>query len=315
MTGLTKFLSGAAAALAIVCAMPAHAEYPERPVQFVVPWPPGDLEDVLTRLIAEHMTEVTGKPATVVNKPGGGGVIGATDVAQARADGYTIGSFVVDIPTVHVMLGNAQFTQDTFEPVGIFLYYPFVIAAKKDAPYNNLAELAAYAKGNKVSLGHFGYELIPTMVTFKAAKELGFSFGSDAAFDALDCSTLSNGDADVINTTTQQILPCLQSGDVKIIAALTKDRMSLAPDVATIGEQVKGLDTLLWNGLFVPKGTPDDVKAKIAQIAREAIMGDKAQEIAKTTGAGVFWMDSAESAATVKRDFDGAKALLDVIKK
>ena len=67
------------------------AEYPNRPVKFIVPWPPGDLEDVLTRVIAEEMSKETGVPATVVNKPGGGGVLGATTVAQSRPDGSVIG--------------------------------------------------------------------------------------------------------------------------------------------------------------------------------------------------------------------------------
>ncbi|MEP4700720.1 MAG: hypothetical protein ABJZ79_06155 [Parasphingorhabdus sp.] len=75
----------------------AHAEYPEKPVEFVVPWPPGDLEDVLTRMIAEDFQAAYGVPAAVVNKPGGGGgpFPGAIGVATAPADGYTVGSFII----------------------------------------------------------------------------------------------------------------------------------------------------------------------------------------------------------------------------
>ena len=158
----------AAAVLIAVAALTgaALADYPERPVTFIVPWPPGDLEDQLTRIIADEMTKMTGVPAKVVNRPGGGAVEGATAVAQSAADGYTVGSFVIDVPTMHVIKGNATYTSDTFEPVGIFLTYPFGLVALKDAPYNNLAELAAYAKDHPVRLGHFGYDLIPTMATF-----------------------------------------------------------------------------------------------------------------------------------------------------
>ena len=90
------------AALAMTVAGTARAEYPEKPVQFIVPWPPGDLEDVLTRMIAEELQNETGVAAAVVNKPGGGGgpFPGAAEVARAPADGYTVGSFVIGVPTV-----------------------------------------------------------------------------------------------------------------------------------------------------------------------------------------------------------------------
>ncbi len=100
---------------------PAMADYPEKPVQFVVPWPPGDLEDVLTRLIAEEFQTMYGAPAAVVNRPGGGAVVGATEVANASPDGYTVGSFVAGVPTVKTLGENAPFKRDTFEVVGIFL--------------------------------------------------------------------------------------------------------------------------------------------------------------------------------------------------
>ena len=94
---MKKFLTAAAFAASATVAL---ADYPEKPVTFVVPWPPGDLEDVLTRLIADEFQAMYGVPAAVVNKPGGGGgpFPGAVEVATAPADGYTIGSFVTDVP-------------------------------------------------------------------------------------------------------------------------------------------------------------------------------------------------------------------------
>jgi tripartite-type tricarboxylate transporter receptor subunit TctC len=307
---MRKFTSLALASVLLASALfvPAHAEYPERPVTFIDPWPPGDLEDQLTRIIADEMTAKTGVPAKVVNRPGGGAVEGATAVAQSDADGYTIGTFVIDVPTMHVIRANATYKRDTFEPVGIFLTYPFALVAKKDAPYSNLAELAAYAKDHPVKLGHFGYDLIPTMETFVAAKRLGFKYSADAAFDMLDCSTLANGDADVINTTMALVLSCLDQ--VKVIAAYTEKPLSVAPDSKTLAEQVPGLNITLWNGLFVPKGTPQEVKDKIAAIGEEAMKTDKALAIAKDTGAGVYWMNAADSAKRIDSDYAAAEALI-----
>lgn len=294
-------------------AVPAFAEYPERPVTFVVPWPPGDLEDQLTRVIADEFTKMYGVPAKVVNVPGGGAVVGATQVSQAAPDGYTVGSFVLDVVTMHILKGNAPYKRDTFEPVGIFLTYPFALIAKKDAPYNNLAELAAYAQKNPVKLGHFGYDLVPTMETFAAAQKLGFKFSADAAFDMLDCSTLANGDADVMSSTTALVLSCLN--DVKVIAAYTDKPLSVQPDAKLLSEQVPELKTTLWNGLFVPKGTPDDVKAKIEAAAKAAVSSEKALQIGKETGAGVYWQNGAESMARIDADYKAAEELNAMMKK
>ena len=289
------------------------AEYPSRPVKFVVPWPPGDVEDILTRLIAEKMAEETGKPATVVNKPGGAGIVGASEVARARADGLTIGSFVADLVTTQILSGNATFDKDTFEPVGIFLDYPFVIAAKADAPYNNMAELAEFSKNNPVSLAHFGYQALPTAITFKAADKVGLKFSSNAPFDAINCSTLANGDATVINTVTQTILSCLQSGEVKIIASMTHKRLSLSPDVPTLKEQT-GVSQTTWNGLFVKKGTSEKIKMRIAEIAQMALATKRVEDISASTGASLFWMGAEESEKLIEADYASAQELIDYMK-
>lgn len=291
-----------AVALAASWAGLAQAQYPVKPVSFVVPWPPGDLEDVLTRMIAEHMQAKTGKPVAVINKPGAGGgpFPGAAEVASAPADGHTIGSFVVGVPLLGDKVGIAALNPMPFEPLGIFLTYPFVIAAKADAPYRTMQELASHAKTHKVTLGHFGAPLVPTKVTLALAKNMGFAYASDAAFDALDCNTLASGDVDVINTTIQLIKPCL--GRVKILAAVTEQRLSLAPNAPTVKELVPELGMSLWNGLFVHKNTPKAAREVIAALAKEAVSGAKAQQFAKDTGAQVYWLDSKQSAARILAD-------------
>ncbi len=112
-------------------------------------------------------------------------------------------------------------------------------------------------------------------------EELGGAFSAEAAFDAVDCSTLSNGDADVINTTAQLVQGCLN--EIKVLATITGERTAITPDAPTLAEIVPGLDTTLWNGLFVPQGTPQEVKDLIAEIAADVIATPAAQEIATTT--------------------------------
>ena len=301
MRTLWKGLSAAVVASAIAFT-PVQAEYPDKPVSFVVPWPPGDLEDVLTRMIADDFQKAYGVAAAVVNKPGGGGgpFPGALEVANAKADGSMVGSFVIGVPVVGPAVGVPGIEKDTFEALGIFLTYPFVIAASKDAPYSTIDELAAHAKSNDVALAHFGAPLVPTKVTLAMAKKKGFAFASDAAFDNIDCNTLASGDADVINTTIQLILPCLDK--VNILAAVTSEPISLVPNAPTVGQIDADLDIFLWNGLFVKKGTSAAVKAKIIDIAKKTVMGATAQKLAKDTGAQVYWMEAAASEAQIEKD-------------
>ena len=164
-------------------------------------------------------------------------------MAKAPADGSMVGSFVIGVPVVGPRIGIPELNPDPFDPLGIFLTYPFVIVASKDAPYQSMEELATHANSNKVVLGHFGGPLIPTKVTLALAKKMGFSYASDAAFDTLDCNTIASGDVDVMNTTIQLVLPCIDK--VNVLASVTGERISLTPDTRTVGEIEPSLNIAL----------------------------------------------------------------------
>ncbi len=287
----------------------AQAEYPERPVTFVVPWPPGDLEDVLTRMIADEFQSAYGVAAAVVNKPGGGGgpFPGAVEVAVAPADGYTVGSFIIAVPTIGPEIGIAELSPNPFDPLGIFLTYPFVIVAADSAPYDDMHGLAEHAKSNDVALGHFGAPLIPTQVTFALARELGFSYSSDAAFDALDCNTLASGDVDIMNTTLQLVLPCMDK--IKVLASIGNERIGLTPDVPTVAEIAPNLNIALWNGLFVHKDTPQDARDKIIAVAEKVALSDAAKKLAGETGALIYWQDADAANDQIAKDIETLQAL------
>ncbi len=314
MKSLLTLALATTVSLGVMGATSSFAEYPEKPVEFVVPWAPGDLEDVLTRMIAEDFQKKYGSPAAVLNKPGGGGgpFPGAVHVAKAPADGYTVGSFVIGVPTVGPKIGIPELNPNPFEPLGIFLTYPFVIVAGEKAPYDDLAGLAEHARSNDVALGHFGAPLVPTKVTFALAKAKGFSFSSEAAFDALDCNSLASGDVDVMNTTIQLVLPCLDK--VKVLASIGNERISLTPKTPTVAELEPSLDIALWNGLFVHKDTPADVREKIIAVAKETMASDRAKKLAAETGAQVYWQDAAAATAQIEKDIATQGAIADLLK-
>lgn len=291
----------------------AHAEYPERPVTFLEPWPPGDVDDQLLRIIAEEFIKETGVPGKVVNRPGGFGAEGAQALATSAADGYTIGNLLIDIPTSYVVQGFAPYKRDDFEVIGLNMNYPFILAAKKDAPYNNLAEMAEYAKANPLRLAHFGFETIPAQQTFEASRQLGFTFATETGYDVTDCTTLANGDADVMNSTVGLILAC--KDDIKVIAAYTSQPLTVFPDAPLLKDQITGPTFALWSGLFVPKGTPQQVKDKIAAIAEKAMQSDQAKQVMTTTGTEVYWMPAAEAQARIDADYKAIEELFSKIQK
>lgn len=309
---MKKHVFAAAGALAVSATM-ALAEYPERPVSFVVPFPPGDLEDVLTRMIAEDFTAEYGVAAAVVNKPGGGGgpFPGAVEVAGEAADGYTIGSFVMDVPLVGPLIGIPELDPSPFEPLGVFVTYPMVLAAPASAPFGTIEELAAYSQDNPVIVAHFGPELTPTQLTMSVAAKAGVTFAGDVGVDVTDCNVLNAGDADVINTSLQIVLPCLD--DLRVLVSFTEERTPLADYAPTASEIAPELTMGLWNGLFVHKDTPADVREKIIAVAEQTMASDRAQALAAETGAFVYWQSADEAAARMESDMAVFGAMAEIL--
>ena len=291
----------------------AFAEYPVRPVTFIEPWPPGDVDDQLLRIIVEEFSKETGVPGKVVNRPGGFGVEGAQAVAAAKADGYTVGNLLIDIPTSYIVQGFAPYKREDFEVVGLFMNYPFILAAPSDAPYSSLAELAEYAKSHDVRLAHFGFETIPAQQTFEAARQLGFEFSTETGYDMTDCSTLANGDADVMNTTVGLILAC--KDDIKVLAAYTSSPVALFPDAPLLRDQMSGPTFALWSGLFVPAGTPQEVRDLLASIAQKAMESDQAKQIRATTGTEIYWQGAEEAQGRIDADFKAIQELFEKSKQ
>ncbi|MEX0953696.1 MAG: tripartite tricarboxylate transporter substrate-binding protein [Rhizobiaceae bacterium] len=171
---------GAAAALSLMMGA-ALAEWPEKPIQIIIPWPaPNDSSTLIASAMAPVMSEDLGVPVKVVNKAGGGAVLGTSELAQSRPDGYTMGLISIGPMITQVLRGKTPYKNQDLQPLGLVWSSPFTLAARADAPYNNLDELAEYGKENELRLAHWGLGAVPTLIAMKAAEIGGFEWKETA---------------------------------------------------------------------------------------------------------------------------------------
>jgi tripartite-type tricarboxylate transporter receptor subunit TctC len=269
----------------------AHAQtdpWPNKPVRFVVPYPPGGLADAVARALAEGLSERLKQPVVIDNKPGGSLIIGTDLVAKAAPDGYTIllGS------SSSLAINAAAFKKlpydpsKDFTPVSLSFRTPLMLMVAPSVPANNVKELIAYGKAHPgalsyASLGH-GSTLHLSGELFKSLAGLDIVHvpykGTTAAVPDLMTGRVSmmfDGGA---------LLPQAREGKVKMMAVTSAKRMPGMPDVPAMAEAgVPGYDLDLWFGVVAPAGTP----AAIADRLSRAI-GEVQQQAAFRTRLGSF---------------------------
>ena len=263
---MKKFL----VALAVVAAAIADAQaqtYPSRPINMIVPFPPGGLSDVVGRIAAEGMRAPLGQSIVIENVGGATGSIGTGRVARAAPDGYTL---VLGIWNTHVANGVAYtLAYDVvadFEPIALLADAPLLIVAKKAVPANNLKELVAWLKANpNKSMGTVGVGSPVHLLGVLMQQQTGAQFELVAYRGAsLAIQDLVAGHIDFSIANPATALPQVQAGTIKAFAVTAKNRLAVAPDIPSVDEAgMPGLDFSLWAGLFAPKGTPKDVVAKL----------------------------------------------------
>jgi tripartite-type tricarboxylate transporter receptor subunit TctC len=265
-----RFLHLAAAAAAVpALARPACAQaFPSRPITMVVPVPAGGAMDTNARLVAEGMRTTLGQPVVIENITGASGSIGAGRVARAAPDGYTI---VYGALVTHVVNGAVyQLPYDVFsdfEPIALVADTPWLIAAKKDLPANDLRGLIAWLKANpdKASSGtagpgspsHVGGILFQN-ITGTRFQLIPYR-GTAPSIPDLVAGTLDMAILDPITS-----LPQFRGGRIKVFAVMAKSRTATAPDIPTVDEAgAPGLHISPWQAMWAPKGTPKDIIAKL----------------------------------------------------
>ena len=270
---------------ALVGSLSAGADdaYPSRPITLIVPFAAGGTSDVIARITAEQMGLVLGQRIVNENAPGAGGTTALARAARAPADGYTIAIGNVGTnAAAYAIYPDIRYTNDDFVPIGLAAKTIPVIALKKSFAAATLAEFIAFAKANpaKVNLGHAGVGSSNYLIckTFIEAAGIDVTLVSyRGAAPALN--DLMGGQIDGVCDAAASVSGPIQNGLVKGLVVSSPHRMRTIPDVPTATEA--GLPSFQqqgWNGLFVPKGTPQAVIDKLNAALRKAVASDALQK-------------------------------------
>lgn len=315
------FASKCAALLAAfaLSAGSALAQFPERPVTMIVPFPPGGVADTVARPVAEAMTAALKQPVVIENKAGAGGGIGMAFVAKAKPDGHTILmalSSLVVLPEADRVLGRAPaFEVRDLVPIARITADPTVLAVRADAPWKTYADFVAYAKANPGKLnfgssGNYGTMHIPMAMLMGAAGLSMTHVPYTGAGPAI--VGLLGGQVDAIATGPATIVQHVQGGKARVLAHWGEARLAVLPDVPTLKELGVSVDYAQWSGIFAPAGTPEPVLARLRDAARAAANDPKVREVLGKAGSPILYQDSAEFQRYVNAD---AAKMTEVVKR
>src|SRR5712691_4910161 len=265
------------AGLGTAPAHPASGQiYPSRPITMVVPFGTGGPTDTIGRLMAEGMRVSLGQPVIIENVAGASGSVGVGRVARASPDGYTLsyGAWVTHVvnPAVYPLPYDVL---EDFAPVALIASTPWLIVAKKAMPADDLKGLIAWLKANpdKASAGTTGVGTPGHVggVLFQVAPGTRFQFVPYRSSGPVVQDLLS-GQIDLAVLDPVTSLPQLRAGKIKAYAVTAEKRLAAAPDIATVDDAgLPGLHLAPWHSIWVPKGTPRDVVAKLNAAVVDAL--------------------------------------------
>lgn len=260
----------------------SEAAWPkDQTLTMIVAYAPGGATDIAARLAAVYIEKYLGQSVAVLNRPGAGGEIGFTSLAESKPDGYTIGFIntpnVLSIP----MQRKTRYSLESFIPVAQLMDDPDAFLVLKDSPFNNLADLVKYAKENpnKVSYCTTGIgsdDHIATEMFCQAAgiqmKHVPFD-GAGTARTALLGNHVMLG---VFNVS--EAAEYVSGGQIKILGQMAEERQELFPDTPTFKEQGYNVVMASTRGIAMPAGTPEDIVNKFAEACKKAIADPEFQQ-------------------------------------
>jgi tripartite-type tricarboxylate transporter receptor subunit TctC len=267
----------AATVLAVGASGPAVAQaWPDRPIALVIPFAAGGPTDIVARMMSVPMTKALGQQVVVENTVGAGGTLGATRVARAKPDGYTIFMHHMGMATAPALYRKMTFDPlKDFEYVGQVVDVPMTLLARKDFPANTLDELLAYIRANKdkVTLANAGLGAVSHLCGLLFQSAIGVDMTTVPYKGTGPAMTdLLGGQVDLLCDQTTQTVPIIKEGRVKVFGVTVPRRLAALPSVPTLDEQgMKGFEVKVWHGLYAPKGTPQPVLDRLNAALRTAM--------------------------------------------
>lgn len=312
----TPFAAAAVACAAVFAAIPAQADYPERPITLIVPWAPGGSTDVSSRALAKAAEGALGQPVVVVNKPGASTTIGMADLARAKPDGYTIGT----LSSSSYML-KAQGRDLPYDAVEAFTYISYYgdnligIAVLNDAPWKKLADLIADGKAQpgKFKFGTAGVGSTQHLTLEALMLNTGSKFvhipqqGSAGSMPAL-----LGKHVDFISEVSVWA-PFVAQGQARLLAVSTPKRAAAYPDVPSLGEL--GFDSLRsLQAIIGPAGLPEPVRQKLEAAFRKSLQDEGFKATMKKLTMEIVDLPGPEVKKLVQGELQRASALVQRMK-
>ncbi|WP_161851454.1 tripartite tricarboxylate transporter substrate binding protein [Bradyrhizobium sp. CCBAU 051011] len=310
------------ALLPLVLALAAHfsahasaADYPDRPVKIVVPFPAGGTADAIPRIIADWLSRKWSQPVVIENRTGAAGNIGAEQVYHSAPDGYTLlSSPPPPLVINHNLYPRLGFDPTKFEPVIVMAKVPnALIVNPTNIKASSVAELIEYLKGNSDrticatqgngTTSHLTSELFQLMAKVKL-RHIPYR-GSAPALQGLVA-----GDVDVMFDNLGVSLELVQAGKLKLLAIASSERLPTLPDVPTISETLPGFEAVAWYGIVAPPKTPKNIVDKINADVNEALRQPQVQDQLKKLSAGIFGGPVDKSSAYMREEIDRWAAVI-----
>jgi tripartite-type tricarboxylate transporter receptor subunit TctC len=285
-----------AAALALTATL-VHAQYPQRPIQLIVPWGAGGGTDATARIIGALMEKELKQPFNVVNRTGGSGVVGHDAIARAPADGYTIGLITVEIAMMH-HVGLTQLKHTDYTPIGLVNADPAGVNVRVDSPYKSVKDLLAAIKANpgKFKASGTGQGGIWHLAIAGLLKEQGIDPGalpwvpSQGAAPGLQ--DLVSGGVEVVPCSIPEARAMIDAGKVRALAIMDANPPALYPKLPTLKAELgSNWQIAAWRVIAAPKGIPAEVQKTLVTALKKVYDSKDYKEFMAKQGYGTVWAD------------------------
>ena len=296
----------------------AAADWPERPVTLIVPAAAGGGTDATVRVLAEQLTERLGQPFTVVNRTGGGGIVGHSAIAEAEPDGYTLGAIYFEL-SAYSKLGQSDIDYTRFAPIALYNSDPAGFQVNADSPFQTLGEaieaIKADPSGFRMHSGS-GIGGVWHLAAIGMLQEAGVDpsqlvvVPGQGAAEAMQ--NLAAGAVDFAPSSVVEASTMIEAGRVRSLAVMADERIPAFPDVPTV-EESAGFTYAFgtWRGIAGPVGLPDEVVETMATTLQEINDDPAFQEFMNSRGFGMRYLGTEEFAAFLAENFDEVGAVVE----